>query len=310
MRILLHYYPESPFSEKIRRALALKGLSWIGVAQPAIMPKPDQTALTGGYRKAPVLQIGANVYCDSRLIAEVIESLQPTPTLFPEGHGSAARMLANWCDQNVFRVASIMAFKNIGSAAGISRKEAVGLLRDRSALMKDASVLHVPTEDAPAWLRGWLRPLEKQLGASDFLCGAAASIADCALYHPLWFMDRAGLLGATLAPYPALQRWYKRIQEWPDTRSEEWSGQQAIDEANAHVARAPADAGVVESSFQAGAQVQVLATDYGFEPTSGQLVSLNDSEIIIQHHNERVRDAMVHFPRFGYRLAAPVEETT
>jgi len=32
------------------------------------MPKPDLTALTGGYRKTPVLQIGADIYCDSQLI--------------------------------------------------------------------------------------------------------------------------------------------------------------------------------------------------------------------------------------------------
>ena len=63
--IILHHYDVSPFSEKIRKILALKKLSWRGVEQPIIAPKPKLTPLTGGYRKIPVLQIGADVYCDT-----------------------------------------------------------------------------------------------------------------------------------------------------------------------------------------------------------------------------------------------------
>ena len=34
------------------------------------MPKPNLTALTGGYRKTPVLQIGADIYCNSQFNRE------------------------------------------------------------------------------------------------------------------------------------------------------------------------------------------------------------------------------------------------
>ena len=66
--IILHHYEISPYSEKVRIGLGLKGLAWGSVEIPVIMPKPDLTALTGGYRKTPVLQIGADIYCDSQLI--------------------------------------------------------------------------------------------------------------------------------------------------------------------------------------------------------------------------------------------------
>ena len=66
--IILHHYETSPYSEKVRLGLGLKGLAWASVEIPIIMPKPDLTALTGGYRKTPVLQIGADIYCDSQLI--------------------------------------------------------------------------------------------------------------------------------------------------------------------------------------------------------------------------------------------------
>jgi Glutathione S-transferase, N-terminal domain len=42
------------------------------------MPKPDLTALTGGYRKTPVLQIGADIYCDSQLIMRELERRYPS----------------------------------------------------------------------------------------------------------------------------------------------------------------------------------------------------------------------------------------
>ena len=49
--ILLHQYEGSPFSEKVRVCLGVKGLSWGAVDQPVIMPKPELTPLTGGYRR-------------------------------------------------------------------------------------------------------------------------------------------------------------------------------------------------------------------------------------------------------------------
>src|SRR5439155_381795 len=81
--IILHHYWESPYAEKIRRILGFKRLAWRSVIIPMIMPKPDLTALTGGYRKTPVLQLGADIYCDTDLITGTIERLHPEPTLFP-----------------------------------------------------------------------------------------------------------------------------------------------------------------------------------------------------------------------------------
>lgn len=51
---------------------------------PPVMPKPDLVALTGGYRKTPVLQVGADVYCDTALIARRLEQEKAVPALFPE----------------------------------------------------------------------------------------------------------------------------------------------------------------------------------------------------------------------------------
>ena len=100
--LILHHYPSSPFAEKIRLVLGYKNLAWKSVVIPQIMPKPDVQALTGGYRKTPILQIGADIYCDTSLICDVLEHLAPTPSLYPEPGKGLARTLAQWADSTLF----------------------------------------------------------------------------------------------------------------------------------------------------------------------------------------------------------------
>src|SRR2546423_8534574 len=107
--IILHHYETSPYSEKVRLGFGLKGLAWQSVEIPAIMPKPDLTALTGGYRKTPVLQIGADIYCDSQLIMRELERRYPTPSFYPVGRG-AADALAWWAEKTTFSPAVSIVF--------------------------------------------------------------------------------------------------------------------------------------------------------------------------------------------------------
>ena len=78
--LVLHHYDGSPFGEKVRLMLGYKGLAWRSVRVPVIMPKPDVLALTGGYRRTPFMQIGADVYCDTALMCRVIDALQGKPS--------------------------------------------------------------------------------------------------------------------------------------------------------------------------------------------------------------------------------------
>src|SRR5262245_24380365 len=96
--VILHHYGESLFSEKIRRILAYKNIAWRSVEQPMIMPKPDRTPLTGGYRRIPVMQIGADIYCDTACIARRLEQIQPQPACFPEEHSALAATIEDWAD--------------------------------------------------------------------------------------------------------------------------------------------------------------------------------------------------------------------
>jgi len=87
--LILHQYPMSPFSGKIRLVPGCKKRAWKSAIIPRLMPKPDVVALTGGYRRTPVLQIGADIYCDTALICDVPEHRQPSPSVYPQGSNGA-----------------------------------------------------------------------------------------------------------------------------------------------------------------------------------------------------------------------------
>src|SRR5213594_1846892 len=112
--LILHHYDASPFSEKIRKIFGMKRLKWRAVEQPSIMPKPDLVPLTGGYRRIPALQIGADVYCDSQLIARVLEQLHPAPTLYPAGSEATCHAVGLWADRLLFVPAVGLVFAEIG----------------------------------------------------------------------------------------------------------------------------------------------------------------------------------------------------
>ena len=135
--LILHHYPTSPFAEKIRLILGYKKLAWQSVIIPMIMPKPDLTALTGGYRRTPVLQIGADIYCDTALIADVLEKLAPTPSLYPSPVNGAARIVAQWADNQVFPAAMAYNFQPAGVAdvfAGAPEAVVQAFVADRAAM--------------------------------------------------------------------------------------------------------------------------------------------------------------------------------
>src|SRR5438045_9035139 len=124
--LILHHYPNSPFSEKVRVAFGIKQLAWRSVQIPNIMPKPDLMPLTGGYRKTPVLQVGADIYCDTQLIMLEIEKRAAKPPLLPVGQEGEARALAMWIACTLF-----------GPAVGV----VMGAIADKlpEAFIKDRS---------------------------------------------------------------------------------------------------------------------------------------------------------------------------
>ncbi len=301
--LILHHYDGSPFSEKIRRILGFKGLGWRSVRVPVMLPKPDVVALTGGYRRTPFLQVGGDIYCDTALMARVIDRVAPEPPLYPASAGGQQHVLAQWADSALFWCAIPYTMQPAGVAHlfGGAPPEFLKEFRADRALMT-AGMRRATPADARAQLASYFAWLEAMLGGSgSFLCGAQPCIADFSVAHSLWYIRRAPPVATVLDPFPRLLAWAERVAAFGHGVREELSGSEALALAARTSTHAPVrvEAG---QGFEAGMRVTVAATDYATDSVSGTLVGLTNDEVALERSDPRAGTVHVHFPRIGYQV--------
>ncbi|BFN29609.1 hypothetical protein PSCT_01041 [Pseudomonas sp. SCT] len=308
--LILHHYPTSPFAEKARLMLGFKQLSWRSVMIPPVMPKPDLTALTGGYRRTPVLQVGADIFCDTALIARRLEAEKAAPALFPEGQEFAAATLAKWADSVLFLNAVSLVFQPESMAVRFAQvpKEFVQTFsKDRAQLFANGSVSRVPLEQAKNDWPTFMGRLQQQLAREEgeFLLGAAPSIADFSVAHYLWFLRATPVTAPLVDAYPEVSAWLAKVLGVGHGSSSELSAEDALRMAlEAEPAALPDEAFAEPNGFHEGQQVAIAAVDYGADPVEGELVFAGLEELILRRSDDRVGVVHVHFPRVGYRIEA------
>ncbi len=300
---ILHQYANSPFSEKVRLILGAKGMAWQSVHIPSVMPKPDVLALTGGYRRTPVLQRGADVWCDTALIARVLDRAQPEPPLYPAGVAGAAKLLAQWADSTLFWAVIPYTLQPQGLThvmAGVPPEGLKAFAADRAPFT--AGMVRQTPADATVALRTYLGWLEEQLAdGREFLCGASLSIADFAVAHCVWFVHLAPPMTPIFEAYPRLRTWSARMTAFGHGTPTTMTSRDAVALAAATTSHEPCrvEAGF---GFEAGEAVTVTPTDYGRDPVAGMLVGLDADEAVIRRHDERAGTLHVHFPRLGFQI--------
>jgi len=308
-RFVLHHYPQSPFAEKGRLLLGFKGLEWDSVTVPTVMPKPDLTTLTGGYRRTPVLQCGADIYCDTAMIARRLERAKPDPALFPAGLEAAAAAMAQFADQAMFQHAVALNFQPASMAARFANtpQETVqAFFNDRKALFSGGNASRIDLSIAISQWPTLLARIETQLNhGRDFLLGDRACIADIAHYHPLWFVANNSHVAATLEPFPGLRAWMARVAAIGHGKPRPIESGEAVKMAAAAMPDPISDNGYVDGNgFRAGMPVSIAATDYGVEPVTGTLAWHDAEEIVLGREDARAGTVHVHFPRMGFRITA------
>jgi glutathione S-transferase len=302
-QLILHHYPMSPFAEKIRLIFGFKGLHWSSVHIPNVMPKPDLTALTGGYRKTPVMQIGADIYCDTALTAEVIEALSPQPTLFPSGIAGASRILAQWADSTLFWTTVAFTMQPAGLAhmfQGVSPETIKAFGDDRNVFR--ANLPRMRLADASAAFTLYLERLEEMLAGQTFFFGSAPSIADFSLYQNMWFLERGGPVAKILESYPSLNAWRTRMSAFGHGTQEKLDSEAAIAIAHGATAEPPSGNSAESHGISIGERVIVAATDTGTDPIAGLLYGATRDRISIAREDPRAGKVVVHFPRLGFEL--------
>jgi glutathione S-transferase len=302
-QLILHHYPTSPFAEKIRLILGYKSCSWQSVFIPSIMPKPDVVALTGGYRKTPILQVGADIYCDSALIAEVIEATAPKPTLYPAELSGVSRTVAQWADSTLFWAAIPFALQPAGVAhmfAGLTQDQIKAFGEDRNSFR--ANVPRMRPAEAVSYMTTYLIRLEQMLGKQSYFFGAAPCIADFSIYHCLWFIMRGGPVAKILEAYPAVSAFRERMRAIGHGKPAELSSTEALRIANEATAAPSIGLAGDTHGVALGEKVVVNATDTGIEPIEGTLYGLNADRISIAREDARAGKVVVHFPRLGFEM--------
>ena len=300
--IILHNYPNSPFSEKIRVAFGIKKLAWRSVVQPVIMPKPDLLPLTGGYRKIPVMQIGADIYCDTQIILRELERRFPEPSLSPQNKG-APFAIGFWADRQVFQAAVAIIFGEIGDMVPEDFK------KDRAA-MSGGSFSSEALKRAVPFMRDQYRAhlafLSDQLAdGRPFWGGAQAGLADIQAFMNPWFVASALPHKAkeTTAEFPLVESWYARVKAIGHGTKTDMSPADALAVAKAatSTAREAADPND-PNGRKPGDAVTVAADDSGRDPISGTLVFADAREIAIRRAHPAVGEVVVHFPRAGFTV--------
>ena len=298
--IILHHYDTSPFSEKVRVMMGVKGLPWRSVIQPVIMPKPELIPLTGGYRRIPVLQIGADVYCDTQVILAEIEARHRKPAVV-RGADWAVNL---WADRLFFQATVAVVFGEMGDSVPDAfikdREKLSGRPFDVAAMKAVAGPMKGQWRAHAAWI-------ERGLASNDFLGGSTPSLSDIAAYMNIWWLGRAApaAMDVLLSGLPKTVAWRARMAALGHGARKEMTGAEALQVARAATPAPvsgsdPAD----PSGLAPGVAVTVRADDYGRDPIEGRLVAVTPDRITIAREAGELDLMHVHFPRVGYLLAA------
>ncbi|HEX9524369.1 MAG TPA: glutathione S-transferase family protein [Reyranella sp.] len=300
--IILHHYAVSPFAEKVRIGLGLKQAAWKSVDIPNVMPKPDLMPLTGGYRKTPVMQIGADIYCDTQLIMLELDRRLPAPPFLLKGREGEARAITMWIDRNIFSPAVGVVMSQVADRFGETfkkdRSEFSGRSFDPERLRAALPIVRDQTYALLSLAESMLADGRK------FLLGEPG-LADCALYNPVWFIQQQ--LGPTAAPLdrlPQIVAWSARMKALGGGKRTDIKATDALEIAKA-AKPAPASVDAHDpSGLKAGQKLSVTPDDTGKVPVTGTLVGLAADRISIARSDSRVGDVVVHFPRAGYIVQA------
>ena len=298
--LILHQYDFSNFAEKARLMMGFKDLAWRAVEIPPIEPKPKLTPLTGGYRRTPVLQDGADVWCDTKLIARELERRVPQPTFYPPNSSGTADAIAWWAEQQFMRPTALY-------VSGINADHMPeGLHADRAKLHG----LPVPSIEAvrKAAYRNLqlVRPQVKWIAdmladGRPYLLGDLPCIADFATYHVVWFFRGRHIdCREVLNAYPRLIAWRDRMAGIGHGHRTNTDADEALVEARAATPATPRASEPQEGDPLPGQRARVRASDNARDWIEGEVHFIDADEIALLHENDEVGQVVVHFPRLGY----------
>lgn len=300
--LILYHYSMSPFAEKMRAMLGYTGIPWQSVTVREMPPRKVLSILAGGYRKVPVAQIGADVFCDTRVISDELARISGRPELSLDGQPQEIIDFVRKADLEIF-FACVMSASDKNMLKKLVKETSLWntflFLKDRIAMGKTSRVRTARGPKAKAVVLEHMAAMEQML-TSDFLFSDQPTIADFSAYHGLWFVTELGEK-PWIEDYPKVKDWLARMKAFGHGSSQKIKDKQGLDIAKAARPRPLASTG---EDGLTGQPVTVAPDDYGRDPVRGTLVFADDRRIIVSRSHKRVGEVHVHFPRQGFTLEA------
>lgn len=279
----------------------MKELHWRSVIIPRLPPKPNLLPLTGGYRLTPVMQIGADIFCDTHCIIRELERRHPTPTLFPGGAHGMAWGVAEWTDGPLFKDVVAVAL------AAMDDTMPPEFIADRGPLYFgpdfDRNDLRTNNLNNLAAVRAQLGWMDARLSSRDFMLGKEPGLPDALAYYLVWFLkDRKATPDKFFAEFPNLNEWEERVRALGHGYPGDMSDTAALEVAAAATPKTETKADPHDPMGLAPGDLVTIAPKPDGVGVEGTVIALDADEIAIRRTDPQVGELCVHFPRVGFRI--------
>ena len=303
---IFHHYPQSPIAEKIRITFGIMGMEWQSVQIPRIPPKPLLMPLTGGYRRTPVLQLGADIFCDSQTIAWQLGLQNSNAPAYQLSNKSLELILGSFGEAILF---SLSVRVVLTTSMGKAPEE---FIKDRGSLYFE-----------PGWtveeMKNSLPSILLQLQAAfdlinhhllengPFINGDIPSYSDAVVQHCVWFLCGRWEGGIDfIKPFDAVFKQREAIASLGHGISHDISAEQALETATKNIPNAPMGINCkFTGGLRRGQRVKIRPNGRTSDPdVIGALRYLDETVIIIDYEHEETGQVAIHFPVLGYQISA------
>ena len=303
---IFHHYPQSPIAEKIRMTFGIMGLEWHSVQIPRIPPKPLLMPLTGGYRRTPVLQVGADIFCDSQSIAFQLGKLKSEKVAYLSSNRALELILGSFGENTLFKLTVRIV---LTTSMGVAPED---FIKDRGSLYFEPGwTVEEMQNSLPSvllQLQSAFELINHHLTShGPFMNGKNPSYADAVIQHCVWFLCGRWDGGESfISPFKALIKHRELITQIGHGSFIDCAPEEALKIAKHHISTAPSGINCAYTGkLKIGERVRIRPNGKTSDPdVNGVLRYLDQNIIIIDYVHEDVGMVSIHFPVLGYQLSA------